>query len=154
MANVSDAIAQDDPFDLRRFVSAQESAYNRALSELRNGQKRTHWMRFIFPQIEGLRFSETSRYYAIKSMEEARHYLSHPILGARLLECAQAILAIEGRSASQIFGYPDDLKLKSSMTLFESAAGTASVFARVLDKYSTGVRDAKTLALLRKLQER
>ncbi|MFN2285766.1 MAG: DUF1810 domain-containing protein, partial [Anaerolineae bacterium] len=108
----------DDAFDLSRFLKAQEPVYARVLSELRGGQKRTHWMWFIFPQIDGLGFSATTKYYAIKSLTEARYYLEHPVLAARLLECAEAVLAVKGRSISEIFGYPDDLKLKSSMTLF------------------------------------
>ena len=140
-----------DPHNLSRFTSAQEATYETALAELRNGRKQTHWMWFIFPQVEGLGSSSTSRHYAIKSADEAREYLDHPVLGARLLECAQALLAIEGRSASQIFGFPDDLKLKSSMTLFAHIAGSASVFARVLDKYFAGGRDEKTLEILSKL---
>jgi uncharacterized protein (DUF1810 family) len=102
---------QDDPYKLNRFVSAQERIYDRALREIRHGEKQTHWMWFIFPQIEGLGSSITSRRYAIKSVDEAQQYLNHPVLGPRLLECASAVLAVEGRSASEIFGYPDDLKL-------------------------------------------
>lgn len=139
---------RDDPYDLNRFVSAQEGTYDRAMEELRNGQKRSHWMWFIFPQIDGLGSSSTARLYAIKSMEEARQYLDHPVLGPRLMECAEAVLAIEGRSASEIFGYPDDLKLKSSMTLFAQVAQPHSVFSRVLEKYYRGEQDARTLDLL------
>jgi uncharacterized protein (DUF1810 family) len=140
-----------DPHNLSRFISAQEATYETALAELRSGQKRTHWMWFIFPQIHGLGRTSTSEYYSIKSEEEARQYLSHPILGARLLECARAVWALEGRSASQIFGFPDDLKLKSSMTLFAHIAGPGSVFARVLDKCFAGKPDEKTLEILSKL---
>ena len=142
----------DDPFDLSRFLKAQEPVYARVLSELRGGQKRTHWMWFIFPQIDGLGFSATTKYYAIKSLTEAQHYLEHPVLGARLLECAEAILAVKGRSISEIFGYPDDLKLKSSMTLFSCVPNSPAVFDQVLDKYFRGEQDAKTLALLEKQQ--
>jgi uncharacterized protein (DUF1810 family) len=144
----SDNIGSYDPFNLRRFEDAQKGIYNDALAELRNGRKRTHWMWFVFPQIDGLGHSSTAKYYAIKSAEEARQYLNHPILGRRLLECAEAVLAIEERSASDIFGYPDELKLKSSMTLFASVADPHSVFARVLDKYFHGERDERTLKLL------
>ena len=154
MAEASDAIAHDDPFDLKRFTSAQERDYDRVLAELRSGQKRTHWMWYIFPQIDGLGYSATSKYYAIKSIGEARQYLNHPVLGARLLECAETVLAIEGQSISNIFGYPDDLKLKSSMTLFECVAGPDSVFVRVLDKYFYGERDARTLDILERLREK
>ena len=143
-----------DPFDLARFVSAQEGVYNRALAEIRAGDKRSHWMWFVFPQIDGLEFSSTARHYAIKSAEEARPYLAHPILGARLLECAEAVLAVEGRSALDIFGSPDDMKLKCCMTLFETVAGDGSVFGRELDKYYEGKRDTRTLDILAAMNER
>ena len=136
----------------RTSISAQESIYDRALTELRNGQKRTHWMWYIFPQIDGLGHSTTSKYYAIKSIEEARQYLNHPVLGKRLLECAEAVFAAEGRSISEIFGYPDNLKLKSSMTLFACVADPYSVFSRILDKYFNGGKDALTLQLLETLK--
>ena len=110
MTETSDTPGHEDPFNLSRFVRAQENIYPEALAELRDGQKRTHWMWFIFPQIDGLGYSSTARHYAIKSEDEARHYLNHPVLGRRLLECAEAVLALAGRSASEIFGYPDDLK--------------------------------------------
>lgn len=142
---------KNDPHDLHRFITAQEPVYPTVLAELKSGQKRTHWMWFIFPQVAGLGFSPTSQYYAIHSLEEARQYLAHPLLGARLRECAEAVLAAEGRSASQIFGYPDDLKLKSSMTLFARAADDPhSVFVRVLDKYFHGKQDTKTLDILKR----
>lgn len=136
------------PFDLTRFTSAQAGIYDRVLSELRTGQKRSHWMWYIFPQITGLGYSATAKYYAIKSTEEAREYLDHPVLGARLLECAETVLAIEGRSVSEIFGSPDDVKLRSSMTLFASISEPGSVFALVLDKFFNGHRDHKTLNLM------
>lgn len=139
---------QDDPFDLVRFTSAQEAVYGRALAEILSGDKRSHWMWFIFPQIDGLGFSLTAKHYAIKSPKETRQYLAHPMLGPRLLECAEAILAVEGRSAFEIFGSRDDLKLKSCMTLFESVAGQNSVFGRVLDKYYQGIRDKRTQEIL------
>lgn len=143
----------DDPLDLKRFTSAQEGIYGNVLKELRRGQKSSHWMWFIFPQISGLGRSSTSMHYAIKSMEEARTYLAHPVLGARLRECSEAVLAVEGRSASAIFGYPDDMKLQSSMTLFEYAADDPdSVFARVLDKYYGGERDRTTIRLVEQLR--
>jgi uncharacterized protein (DUF1810 family) len=119
----------DDPYDLNRFLSAQEGVYDRALAELKSGQKRTHWMWYIFPQIDGLGRSPTARYYSIKNIEEARQYLNHPVLGKRLLECTEALLAAKGRSLSEIFGYPDDLKFRSSMTLFEKIAGSGSAFS-------------------------
>jgi len=138
----------DDPYNLRRFLSAQEGVYERALAELRSGQKRTHWMWYIFPQFDGLGYSPTAKQYSIKSMEEARQYLNHPVLGKRLLECTEAVLALKGRTLSEIFGYPDDLKFKSSMTLFEKAAGSGSVFSSALDRLCSGERDAATLSLL------
>jgi len=107
----------NDPFDLSRFLHAQQTVYDHVLAELRSGQKRTHWMWFIFPQIAGLGYSATSQFYSIKSIEEARHYLNHPVLGPRLVQCAELVLAIKGRSASQVFGDPDDLKLRSSICL-------------------------------------
>ena len=140
----------DDPYDLKRFLSAQEGVYERALAELKGGQKRTHWMWYIFPQIDGLGYSPTAKRYSIKSIEEARQYLSHPVLGKRLLECTEAVIALKGGSVSEIFGYPDDLKFKSSMTLFEKIAGPGSVFSLALDRYCHGERDAATLRLLEK----
>ena len=141
-------MSNNDPYNLDRFINAQEHVYQNALSELRSGSKQTHWMWFIFPQIDGLGHSPTSRYYSIKSREEAQQYLDHPILGARLLECAGAVLALNGRSALEIFGSPDDLKLKSSMTLFASLADAETVFTRVLGKYFDGEQDQRTLYLL------
>ncbi len=137
-----------DTFDLDRFVAAQESVYGTALAELKGGRKRSHWMWFIFPQIDGLGTSPTARHFAIKSQAEARQYLQHPVLGARLLECAQATLRIEGQSALAVFGYPDDMKLKSSMTLFSSVANPNSVFDRVLEKFFKGKGDTQTIELL------
>jgi len=148
MIRASNPISRDAPFDLNRFTRAQEGIYDRALAELRSGKKRTHWMWFIFPQIDGLGHSPTAKTYAIKNLEEARRYLNHPVLGPRLLECAAAVLSIEGRSVSEIFGYPDDLKLKSSMTLFARVAEPDSIFVKVLDKYYDGERDVRTRRLL------
>lgn len=142
---------EKDPFELSRFVKAQERVYDRVLAELKSGHKRTHWMWFVFPQIDGLGHSSTTKYYSIKSIEEARQYLDHPVLGKRLRECAESILAVEGLSASRIFGYPDDLKLKSSMTLFARVAEPQSVFTRVLDKYFHGAHDERTVYLLDRL---
>jgi len=138
----------NDPFELHRFVQAQEGDYEQALSEIRDGEKRSHWMWYVFPQYDGLGFSPTSRRYAIKSIAEAHAYLNHPLLGQRLIECAEAVLGIEGISASEIFGSPDDMKLKSSATLFAHVSQAGSVFHRVLDKYFHGTRDEKTLRLL------
>ena len=139
---------QHDPFNLVRFTSAQETIYEQACAELRSGRKRTHWMWFIVPQLDGLGYSSTAKHYAIKSREEARHYLDHPVLGERLLASAAIVLDLEGRSAWDIFGSPDDLKLKSSMTLFAVVSEPDSVFARVLDMYFHRQRDSKTLTLL------
>lgn len=152
MIKASDTIGRDDAFGLSRFITAQDIVYARVLEELKSGRKRSHWMWYIFPQVDGLGYSATSKHYAIKSMDEARAYLNHPVLGSRLLECVNAVLAIEGRSASDILGYPDDLKLKSSMTLFASVAGPDSVFARVIDKYFQGERDVRTIKLLEPLK--
>ncbi len=154
MIKISETICRDDPYDLRRFTKAQRNTYDRVLAELRNGKKQTHWMWYIFPQIDGLGHSATSRRYAIKSIEEARQYLNHPVLGKRLLECVKVILAIEGRSISEIFGDPDDMKLKSSMTLFTCIPNSPSVLFRVLDKYFNGNRDVKTLQLFEKIKEK
>jgi uncharacterized protein (DUF1810 family) len=140
----------DDPYALNRFLSAQEGVYERALAELKDGQKRTHWMWYIFPQIDGLGHSPTAKRYSIKGREEARQYLNHPVLGKRLLECTEAVLALRGGSVSEIFGYPDDLKFKSSMTLFEKIADSGSVFSLALDRYCHGERDTATLRLLEK----
>ena len=138
----------DDRFDLNRFVQAQEEIYPRALAEIKLGQKRSHWMWFIFPQIDGLGYSSTAKFYAIKSKDEAKAYLDHPLLGKRLIECVEALLEIEGKSAAEIFGYPDDLKLRSSLTLFANVSPADSVFSRVLDRYFGGEPDQRTLELL------
>jgi uncharacterized protein (DUF1810 family) len=148
MTRGNSASESNDPYDLARFISAQEGVYDRALAELQSGLKRSHWMWYIFPQIDGLGHSPTTRHYSIKSLEEARQYLAHPVLGARLVACAEAVLAVSGQSASDIFGHPDDWKLQSSMTLFELVAGPRSVFERVLDKYFQGKRDARTLQIV------
>ncbi|MDX2416076.1 MAG: DUF1810 domain-containing protein [Xanthomonadales bacterium] len=137
-----------DHFDLNRFTQVQEDIYTSVLSELKSGRKRTHWMWFIFPQFEGLGRSPTAKFYAIKSLEEARQYLQNPVLGARLLECSKIVLGIEGSDISDIFGFPDDLKLKSSMTLFSKVADPGSVFDQVLDKYFQGASDTRTLELI------
>jgi len=137
-----------DRFNLARFVEAQEGHYDQALAEIRGGRKRTHWMWFVFPQIDGLGFSSTSRRYAITSLDEATAYLDHPILGPRLVECADALIHLEGRSAAEIFGSPDDLKLRSCATLFACVAPAGSVFDRILAKFFGGGRDRRTLDLL------
>lgn len=141
-------MTSDDPHDLNRFVQAQEHDYARALAEIRVGHKRTHWMWYIFPQLDGLGFSETARRYAIRGLDEARAYLAHPVLGPRLVECAEAVLAVQGRSAREIFGTPDDLKLRSCATLFAEVSSAGSVFRRVVEVYFEGEADVRTLALL------
>lgn len=138
----------DDPYSLSRFVRAQDPEYAQALSEIENGQKRSHWMWYIFPQIDGLAFSPTSNHYSIKSVGEAKAYLEHPVLGPRLLACAEAVVCVEGRSATEIFGSPDDLKLRSCATLFACVLPLGSVFDRLLGKYYRQGRDGKTLQLL------
>jgi uncharacterized protein (DUF1810 family) len=137
-----------DPFDLRRFVLAQDANYAEALAEIRAGRKRTHWMWYVFPQFAGLGFSSTAKYYAVKSRAEALAYLAHPVLGPRLRACCEAALAVEGKSAHEIFGSPDDLKLRSCATLFAAVAPGEPLFQRLLDKFYGGRPDAKTLGLL------
>ena len=138
----------DDPFELDRFLHAQETSYERALAEISDGRKRSHWMWYIFPQFEGLGLTPTSRRYAIRSLDEARAYLAHPVLGPRLLACAEAALRVEGQSANDIFGSPDDLKLRSCATLFGCVSPPDSAFDRILRKYYGGERDGRTLQLL------
>lgn len=135
---------------LQRFLDAQANDYPTALAEIKNGRKRSHWMWYIFPQIQGLGFTETSRYYAIKDAAEAAAYLQHPVLGSRLAEICQALLAGAGTDANRILGSPDDLKLKSSMTLFAAVPGASPVFTAVLAKFFAGVKDSKTLQILGK----
>lgn len=139
----------NDPFQLQRFVNAQEDAYEQALEELRAGRKHSHWMWFIFPQLEGLSRSATAQRYAIRSIEEARAYVAHPLLGMRLRQAVEATLAWAGkRDAESIFGGIDSAKLRSSLTLFEAASGDA-LFARAIDAFFQCERDAATLRLLR-----
>lgn len=161
MEFVSDA--NDDPWRLERFVAAQDrgGTYRRAVAELRAGAKVSHWMWFIFPQVAGLGMSAMSREYAISSVPEARAYLAHPVLGPRLIECARVVADTEGRTAEQVFGYVDAMKLRSSMTLFAAATGDAApaasgatVFREVLDKYFGGVPDEETLMRLARLDPR
>ena len=132
---------------LERFIKAQEMDYAIALSEIKNGRKESHWMWYIFPQIKGLGFSYTAQYYAIQNQKEAEDYLAHPILGERLLEISEALLKIESNDAGRVFGYPDDMKLKSSMTLFYLVSGN-DIFQKVLDKFFDGKIDEKTKNLL------
>ncbi len=138
----------NDPFDLDRFVRAQDGAFATALAEIRGGRKRSHWMWYVLPQIAGLGFSAMSQRYAIQGMAEAQAYLEHPVLGPRLIECVEALLTIEGRSANEIFGSPDDLKLRSCATLFAQVTPPGSVFEQLLEKCFDGARDPRTLELL------
>ena len=136
----------DDQYDLQRFVAAQDAGgtYDRAAAELRGGRKSSHWMWFIFPQIAGLGYSPASRMYAITGLDEARAYLAHPVLGARLIECATILTRLPGRSAEQVFGEVDALKLRSCITLFRHAAPDEPVFRQVLDQYFGGIPDPAT----------
>lgn len=131
--------------DLERFTDAQAPVYDEVLRELRAGRKTSHWMWFVFPQLRGMGRSETARYYGIRSADEARSYLHHPVLGPRLRECVEQVLAIEGRTAHAIFGSPDDLKFHSSLTLFDAVARDERLFARALRKYFAGAVDTLTI---------
>jgi uncharacterized protein (DUF1810 family) len=137
-----------DSYDLERFVEAQRGVYEQACAELRRGRKTGHWIWFIVPQIAGLGFSATSQQYAIQSLDEARAYLEHLMLGPRLREISQIVLSINGKTAHDVFGSPDDMKLRSSMTLFAHATDDNAVFVAVLRKYFNGVEDPKTVKLL------
>jgi uncharacterized protein (DUF1810 family) len=143
-------VTGDDPYDLERFVTAQDGGgtYDAAVSELRAGRKTSHWMWFVFPQIAGLGMSQTSQRYAIRSREEARAYAAHPVLGTRLEECVRILTGLSGRSARQIFGPIDAMKLRSSMTLFARAAPENPLFREVLERYFGGVPDEATDRLL------
>jgi uncharacterized protein (DUF1810 family) len=134
-----------DPHDLSRFVDAQAPVIDQVREELVDGRKRSHWMWFVFPQIAGLGFSAMAQRYAIASLDEAKAYLRHPILGPRLQDCTRLVLAIDGRSAHDIFGSPDDMKFRSSMTLFAQAAPDGSIFEEALRKYFAGESDPETL---------
>ena len=143
-----------DPYNLRRFVDAQNPVYDKVCAELRDGRKKSHWMWFIFPQLEGLGSSQMARKFAISSLAEAAAYLAHPVLGSRLTECTRLVNLVEGRPIEQIFGYPDDLKLHSSMTLFAHATPNNRVFIDALQKYFGGEFDPATLARLQILQSK
>ena len=138
----------DDPFDLQRFVDAQAPVYERVRAELKNGRKQSHWMWFIFPQIAGLGHSAMARRYAISSLDEAKVYLAHPVLGPRLRECTRLVVQTDGRSAYEILGSPDDMKFRSCMTLFTRAAPEEALFRETLEKYFDGAEDSLTLARL------
>jgi uncharacterized protein (DUF1810 family) len=138
-----------DPFDLQRFVTAQAPVVDTVLEELRAGRKRTHWMWFVFPQLRGLGHSATAQFYGLASLEEARAYLAHPLLGPRLELCTETVLASGGRSLHAIFGSPDDMKFRSSMTLFALASpDTDTVFRQALDRWCDGRMDERTVALV------
>jgi len=140
----------DSTGNLNRFIEAQNDAYEEIVQELKNGKKLTHWMWYIFPQITGLGFSSTAKFFAIQNPCEAQAYLNHPILGQRLLECTKTVLTLKGKSAMGIFGDIDALKFKSSMTLFMSIAGSDSAFQDAIEKYFEGAPDRKTLDMLLK----
>ena len=139
-----------DDNQLKRFIDAQETMYPLALSEVINGKKQSHWMWFIFPQVAGLGFSETSRFYAIKDIHEAATFLRHPVLGSRLVNICRELIKLGSNNASIIFGSPDDMKLKSSMTLFSSVKFADPVFNAVLEKFFSGIKDDKTLLIIQK----
>jgi len=139
----------EDPFDLARFLNAQAGVYPQVLAELQAGQKRSHWIWFIFPQMKGLGSSSHAQFYGIGSLDEAAAYWRHPVLGPRLEECTRLVIQVEKRSIQQILGHPDDLKFRSSMTLYSRAASEAAVFTEALDKYFAGQPDPLTLELLR-----
>lgn len=154
MSEHTDFVEGRDSHDLERFVQAQAGDYERALMELRSGRKRSHWMWYVFPQFAGLGYSIMSRRYAIGTLAEAEAYLRHPLLGARLEECCDALLAVQGRSARDILASPDDLKLRSCATLFACVSPAGSVFDRLLDRFFQGQRDGETLRLLAAAGER
>ncbi|WP_448032460.1 DUF1810 domain-containing protein [Bradyrhizobium liaoningense] len=139
-----------DPFDLNRFIRAQDPVYRHVQAELARGRKQTHWMWFVFPQVAGLGFSAMSQRYAIESRAEAEAYLAHPVLGARLIECTRLVLAVEGRTINAILGAPDDAKFRSSMTLF-GAVSDEPVFDQAIARYFAGERDGATLEILSRL---
>ena len=147
---LQNAAVNSDPHDLSRFVDAQRPVYDSALAEIRAGRKRSHWMWFVLPQVKGLGFSSSSEYFGIGSLAEARAFLDHPVLGARLVECTEALLAHEDRSATSIMGSPDDLKLRSSLTLFSLVEPQGSVFHRGLERFFEGQPDELTLDIVRK----
>ncbi len=137
-----------EKIDFRRFLDAQNQLYLKALSEIKNGRKQSHWMWFIFPQLKGLGHSETDQFYALNGIDDATNYLTHPVLGRHLIEISQALLEWPGDDANDILGSPDDLKLRSSMTLFANVSGADAVFEKVIGKYFNGLQDERTLQLL------
>ena len=136
-------------YDLSRFLKAQERDYKTALAEIRSGRKRSHWIWYIFPQLKGLGFSSISEYYGIDGINEARAYMKDPVLSARLIEISRALLGLDSSDPGSVMGYPDDLKLRSSMTLFRAAAPEEPVFSQVLEKFFGGRQDQKTLRILK-----
>ena len=138
-------------YDLDRFLKGQARNYDAALREIQSGCKRSHWMWYVFPQIQGLGYSSTAQYYAIRDLDEAKAYLQHPVLRERLLEISGALLTLDSHNASEVFGWPDDMKLRSSMTLFAEAEPACEVFQKVLDQYFNGKKDEKTLSILASL---
>ncbi|MFV5692943.1 DUF1810 domain-containing protein [Flavobacterium sp. LT1R49] len=141
-----------DTNELLRFLDAQNQVYLKALAEIKNGKKDTHWMWYIFPQIKGLGSSETAQYYGIKDLNEATAYLQHPILGKHLIEISEEVSNLNGKTASEIFGTPDDMKLRSCMTLFANVKNADPVFQKVLEKYFNGLPDQLTLELLNRIK--
>jgi uncharacterized protein (DUF1810 family) len=137
-----------DNFGLDRFVTAQRGSYDRALAELRSGKKRSHWIWYVFPQVAGLGSSSMANRYAIQSRREGAAYLAHPILGPRLIQCAEALLQLDGKTAEEVMGHPDDLKLRSSMTLFAALSAADSPFQKVLNQYFSGIGDVRTTEYL------
>lgn len=135
-------------YNLQRFIDAQQNDYTTALAEIKNGRKRSHWMWYIFPQIQGLGLSSISKHYAIRNISEAQTYLLHPVLGKRLVEISSELLKLQSNNATEIFGSPDDMKLKSSMTLFSQVAGAYPIFQKVLDRFFNGEKDPLTLKQL------
>ena len=133
---------------IERFISAQQDTYARALEEIRSGRKQSHWMWFVFPQIRGLGFTDYNVYFGLKDLDEAREYLNDPVLGKRLVEISQAVLGLNGKTALEIFGKPDQRKLRSCMTLFSRIADADPVFGKVLQKYYGGILDEKTISIL------
>lgn len=141
-------------YDLNRFLKAQERDYDTALSEIRSGRKRSHWIWYIFPQVKGLGFSSTSEFYGIDGLAEAKAYMENGTLRRRLIEISEALLALESSDAGDVMGYPDDLKLKSSMTLFREAAPEEKIFLKVLDKFFGGKKDERTLEILKRMDKK
>ncbi len=148
MPERSTGVPPTDPYDLARFVTAQSAVYTQALAEIEAGHKQSHWMWFIFPQLDGLGSSSTARKFSIKSLAEAEAYLRHPVLGPRLMQCAESALRLDGVSAEEIFGSIDGKKLRSSATLFSLVSPSGSPFHRILDRFFDGRHDPRTLTLL------